>query len=720
MSNLPGNNIFRKLLIDTGIVSLDTGNNFYSQFKSAQVSGTANTASTVYIEGAPYGGIITNLYSLYVASGLTSVSDLRVNGIFQCNNSLSLNGRGNNVYSQAGLYILPSSTLISGTNNYYFTYFDIPPTSGTTTGNLYNIYIAGSPSGGANNYSLYVANGIVNIASNIPSTSLTTGSLVITGGVGVSGSITSNNISVPNGTSLLPSYSFINDSKTGIYLINSNLMGITCNNNLTISFASSSINTFTTLSFLKVGSTTANASTLYSAPQLTTTNSTSDLYFNYFATPTTLLGSATATSASTIFIQGSPTGTGVTNSYSLNVASGKVYLQGNPAIQIPANASAGYVLVSDAFGNGTWQSLASAFGGFVDGSVSAPGAYFIAESKTGFYRPGSAQISVSLNGTNTFNFTSSNTNSNVTLSLTKSGALLGSPSTSALYVAPSLLSLSGSNNYVFTYYAAPIVNGSTTGSASTIYIEGAPTGATITTPYALNIANGTLGLTGASSNLYLANTNISTSSITGAINCLGGGYFKNLFIAGNNSAFPTMSGTLNGPLLNIASTTIQVNSNAEMAFTSIQQPTLNSQSIQTTSDVSTLYISGAPIAGTNQTINNPWALKVASGSSFLSGGCKIGQNGTKFGQVITGSHTFVNPNLSNNQSTTFAIDLKLTPFTSPPKVLVTLDINTCTHVEGIQVTVTSVVNNGFTIRLYNTKNTTTSGSPIVNYMCIGT
>lgn len=48
-------------------------------------------------------------------------------------------------------------------------------------------------------------------------------------------------------------------------------------------------------------------------------------------------------------------------------------------------------------------------------------------------------------------------------------------------------------------------------------------------------------------------------------------------------------------------------------------PTIASSNVATTTNASTLYIAGAPIAGTNQTITNKYALYIASGDSGFGG-----------------------------------------------------------------------------------------------------
>lgn len=51
----------------------------------------------------------------------------------------------------------------------------------------------------------------------------------------------------------------------------------------------------------------------------------------------------------------------------------------------------------------------------------------------------------------------------------------------------------------------------------------------------------------------------------------------------------------------------------------IQARTYSGVGVMTITDAATLSITGAPIQGTNVTITSPWALKVASGKTFLSG-----------------------------------------------------------------------------------------------------
>ena len=135
-------------------------------------------------------------------------------------------------------------------------------------------------------------------------------------------------------------------------------------------------------------------------------------------------------------------------------------------------------------------------------------------------------------------------------------------------------------------------------------------------------ASAILALTGASAIATFANTTISTSSTTGTIRNLGGLFTKNMWLGG--VAFVTQAVSTTGPLLNIAATTITANNTSDMAFVSVQQPTLANSTISSvTANAATVYIADAPIAGTNQTITNPLALNVAAGKVRFSGAFQL-------------------------------------------------------------------------------------------------
>jgi hypothetical protein len=90
-------------------------------------------------------------------------------------------------------------------------------------------------------------------------------------------------------------------------------------------------------------------------------------------------------------------------------------------------------------------------------------------------------------------------------------------SSSTLYVQPSSTVLTNAD-YYFGYFGSPTTTGSTTGSAYTMYIEGAPSG-TITTPYSMYVAAGKTYIggalqipSGAATNYVLASDSVGNAS----------------------------------------------------------------------------------------------------------------------------------------------------------------------------------------------------------------
>lgn len=65
---------------------------------------------------------------------------------------------------------------------------------------------------------------------------------------------------------------------------------------------------------------------------------------------------------------------------------------------------------------------------------------------------------------------------------------------------------------------------------------------------------------------------------------------------------------------------------ATQRFFRIRQPTLAFVAGSTVTDAATVEIDGAPVAGTNATITNPYALRVASGASYFGGNVNVAGN----------------------------------------------------------------------------------------------
>ena len=573
-----------------------------------------------------------------------------------------------------------------------------------------------------------------------------------------------------------------------------------------------------TTRFNGLGSTTLSSGTIFINPATTALTGASAYFFTYLAAPVTT-ASAFSGTASTLFIAGAPTVTTGGTGFALNVAAGTVRIAGT--LQIPTGAINGYILNTDASGNASWVSPTSlGFNGFDDGTVSLPGAYWTNQTSTGFYRPGSGQIFVSLAGTNTAAFTTTSTSTNVNLTLTGTGSTTAS--SASAFVNPATTALTGASAYFFTHLAAPTTTASAfSGTASTLFIAGAPTVTTGGTGFALNIAggntltagnvtmNGTsavlalsgasstltlanttastssttgalrvaggayfganslmnanltlqgasavLALSGASSALTLANTAASTSSVTGALRVAGGAYFganslmnanltlqgasailalsgassivtlanttastssttgalqnlggtftKNIFIGG--VSFSNIAGTLIGPLLNVASTTITATSNADTAFVSIQQPTLAATGVQTTANASTVYIAAAPAAGTNETITNAWSLNVAAGRSRFGGGIQI-PTGASNGFVLQSDASGNASWASTSGSTTLGYFNAISNATFSTNATVLANITTMTLTPNIAGTYHIIFTATFRGQLSNTTST---------------
>lgn len=211
-----------------------------------------------------------------------------------------------------------------------------------------------------------------------------------------------------------------------------------------------------------IGSTTATSAPLYIAPASTGFSGANNYFFTYLATPITS-GSTTGT-ASTLYIAGAPSG--ATTAYSLNVAAGNSNFGG-------AISASGIVATSNA------TSASST----TTGALKSAGGLGVVEN---------AYIGGTLNVTG---------NANINGSVDILGAGGTTISSGTLYIAPASTALTGANNYYFTYLATPTTTGSTSGTASTLYIDGPPSGAT--TSYTIHAANGISRFGGGNSKGYV-------------------------------------------------------------------------------------------------------------------------------------------------------------------------------------------------------------------------
>ena len=80
---------------------------------------------------------------------------------------------------------------------------------------------------------------------------------------------------------------------------------------------------------------------------------------------------------------------------------------------------------------------------------------------------------------------------------------------------------------------------------------------------------------------------------------------------------------------------------ANTAVNAVAAATIASSSASPYTNSSSLYIAGAPIAGTNATITNPWALYVAAGNSYFAGNVGIGTASPSTKLEVSGDVTAV-------------------------------------------------------------------------------
>jgi hypothetical protein len=184
-----------------------------------------------------------------------------------------------------------------------------------------------------------------------------------------------------------------------------------------------------------------------------------------------------------------------------------------------------------------------------------------------------------------------------------------------------------------------------TNNSSTLYIEGAPvsgTNQTISNRYSLYINEGISRFNG---DVTIRSTNASTSlSIDGGATINKNLIVNSKFDVGANITSPPSS---SGVFLSFSPRTVTDNVTlsgtvAEMLFNVIGQPSLASSNSITTTNAATFVINGAPLQSTNQTITNSYSAWIKSGTfrldaDFKTSGVSTLTNTTESSSTITGS-----------------------------------------------------------------------------------
>jgi hypothetical protein len=554
-----------------------------------------------------------------------------------------------------------------------FTSFDQPTLAATNTGvittNAATVYIAGGPVAGTNqtitnSYALYIAagsaffgggitltgslSGITTINSSgaftntlvTSSTSNTTGALILSGGIGLSN--TTDATSTTNGGTITTAGG-VAIAKT-LFVGTAYAVGGTA-----ISAAAWGANGIRTR---HIAATYTNTSTAAAGTVALAT-------FASFAQPTlaaTNTGVIT-TNAATVYIAGGPingTNQTITNAYALQIATGNSLFGGaiNSTLATASTSNiTGALILSGGIGLSNTTDATSTTNG---GTITTAGGVAIA--KTLFvgtaYSVGGTAISAAawgVNGIRTRHISATYTDTSTAAAGTAALA------TFASFAQPTL---AATNTTV------------TTTVASTVYIANAPIAGlnqTIANAYALQIAAGN-SLFGGAINSTLATA--STSNITGSLILTGGigisnatdaisitnggtittaggaAIAKTLFVgtafAVGGTAISAAAWGANGiRTRHIAATytdtsTAAAGTAALATFASFAQPTLAATNTGViTTNASTIYIANAPVAGTNQTITNAYALHVAAGNVLINA-ATVSVSFTSGALVVTG------------------------------------------------------------------------------------
>lgn len=387
-----------------------------------------------------------------------------------------LTSSGSSTSSLASVYVSPVSTALSGASNFYFTYFNAPATSGTTTGIASTVTISGAPVNvSGTSLALYILSGKSQFADSTVSSGSTTGAVTITGGLGVGGSLFCG--SSINGT-------------TSIFSATSNQIILGTTNTVTLSSVAPSASRVYTL--IDAGGAAAF--------MMTTSTGGQSIAGGLTSSGTLTASSSFVVSAGNINMSGS-IGTFQSPSGVITLGTGSILLTGAAVFSGGVTTTAGNFVLSGSAGN-----FATTTGAVTIG----PGA-------------------VSLTGASSFSSTGNITTSSATL-----------------YVAPASTTLSGLNNYYFSYFAQPTTTGTTTGTAATVTISGSPSGAT--NSYSLYVVAG---------KSYIADSTASASYSTGALTIAGGvGIAGNLYV--NGTIFGTVNGTINTSAVSLMASSNQI------------------------------------------------------------------------------------------------------------------------------------------------------------------
>lgn len=293
--------------------------------------------------------------------------------------------------------------------------------------------------------------------------------------------------------------------------------------------------------------------------------------------------------ASTLYVSGAPiNGSGMTiaNAYSIYVNSGLAYFQ-----------------------NGI------SFGGYIFAQTEAS---YMTQITPGYAQPNKAVVVGPGGSISGFQAISTN-------QLYVNGVLVTNATMNLLDVTPGIVS----PGKAIIADMSSNVSGLNQLSVSSIIINGTPFD-----PSSFTLSGGPNGIANANKALITSSTN--TISNIGGFAFGGTTLNTNYHITANNAIFGGMNKdytssdqfraiTVQTSILNNSYTAASNIDSTHYSYTIISAPTMTATNTNvTTSRASSLFISGAPIAGTNMSITNAYAIYVGSGESYFGGSLTIG------------------------------------------------------------------------------------------------
>ncbi len=297
---------------------------------------------------------------------------------------------------------------------------------------------------------------------------------------------------------------------------------------------------------------------------------------------------------------------------------------------ITSNAST--LFVSGAPINGTGMTIANSYSIYVNSGLSyfqngiSFGGHIFAQTEASYMTsitPGYAQANKAVvvgPGGSIYGFQAISTNQ-----LYVNGVLVTNATMELLDVTPGIVS----PGKAVVASMSSNISGINQLSVSSIIINGTPFD-----PSSFTLSGGPNGVANPNKALIMSSTN--TLSNIGGFAFTGTTLNTNYHITANNAIFGGMNKnyttidqfraiTVQTSILNNSFTSASGTDSTAQSYMNISAPTMiATNSNVTTTNASTLFISGAPIAGTNMSITNPYALYISSGASYFGGNLLVG------------------------------------------------------------------------------------------------